>query len=117
MIDFDTLREELKKAKRIYDLSQDILLYEENCEALKIKNAVKIQTQLNQSVERYKKEILEQMESFGFPKESINLYKQESEEKTALALFFITQNIPSYVMIKLFDESAIEIISNLLRDK
>ena len=111
MIDFDALQEELKKAKKIYDLSQDILLYKENCEALKIKNPLKIQTQLNKSVERYKQEILEHLESFGFPRKNVDLNKQEAEEKTAIALFFVTQNIPSYMAIRLFNEYALEIIS------
>lgn len=108
---FDTLIQILKEIHSSYDLSQDISLYNENCEALDSREFSKIIEQLQKSINKYGL-IINAISPFT--KVNIVHYQAMTYEIAYNSLTYVTSNIPTYVAFGCLKDEALEKFKNLL---
>ena len=105
IIVFDMLQKILKEISSAYDLSQDINLFNENCEILKSHDASKIVFQLQKNISKYG-EAIRALSLFTHVTtvhyDEIPLYVAYS------SLNYINQNIPMYVAYAELKDKALE---------
>lgn len=106
---FEEVKQELGSAKSAYDLSGDIALYNENCEALKSQDFCRIREQLDKSLERYAVSI--KMLSM-FTDVTLVQYPELTYEIAFCSLFYLTERMPVYVLCNALGEKAFEFLIN-----
>lgn len=108
---FEEIKQELSLAKSVYDLTDDIALYNENCEALRSQDFYKIREQLDISLRKYGGAI--NMLSI-FTDVTLVQYPVLTYEVAFSSLAYITNNIPFYVAFDKLKEKGMELILNKL---
>lgn len=111
MTAFDTLIQILKEVHSVYDLSEDISTYNENCEALNSQEFSKIIDQLEKSINKYGL-IINTISPFT--KVNIVHCQTMTYELAYNSLMYITSNIPTYVAFGCLKDEALEKFKNLL---
>ena len=111
MTAFDTLIQILKEVHSTYDLSQDITLYNENCEALNSREVSKIIEQLQKSISKYGL-IINAISPFT--KVNVVHYQTMTYEVAYNSLTYVTSNIPTYLAFGCLKDEALEKFKDLL---
>lgn len=104
-ITFEQVKTELSIAKSIYDISQNIKLYNENCAALNSMDIIQIRTQLQKSIDKHGGTIKKLSLFTGM---TLVHYQELPFYIAYSSLSYITQNIPLYVAVEQLTEKALE---------
>ena len=112
-ITFEQVKTALSMAKSVYDISQDMLLYKENCIALNSMDIIQIRRQLQKSIDKHGHTIKSLSLFTGL---TLVQYQELSFSVAYHSLSYITQNIPIYVAFEQLTEKALEeLFSHLLQ--
>ncbi len=104
-ITFEHVKQALSIAKSAYDISQDVALYNENCNALNSMDLEYICRQLQQSIDIHAQTI---KELSLFTNITVMYYEELPFHVAYSSLSYITQNIPTYVAYEQLKEKAFE---------
>jgi hypothetical protein len=106
-ITFDEVKQVLSIAHYACDVSDDIVLYHENCEALRSRDFDRIRVQLGKSVKKYAVAI--KMLSL-FTNVTLVQYSEVTYEIAFLSLNYLTEKMPVYALCNKLGEQAFEFL-------
>ena len=104
-ITFEQVKTALSIAKSAYDISQDILLYQENWKALNSRDFAQIHSQLQKSIDRHGQTIKNLSLFTGI---TVIPCLELSFHNSYNALYYVTQNLPFYVAVEQLTEKGLE---------